>query len=525
MNLRIKNYTALVFVGLLSGVAFGQNVGIGTAAPVEKLHVVGNIRATSLAGVGTRVVGTDVNGSLLVVAPGSNGQVLTQTAGGPAFQAASADWTLLGNAGTAAATNFIGTTDAVDFVVRTSNTERMRVQSGGNVGIGTNTPGYRLDLAGGSFAFGSSNVRSETRDNAGLQGNAGAQSGFFETVSPTNYPVGAASWWHLIDVRHSNNANNYALQIAGSFYDQDLYYRKTNGSATQPWSRFLTTANNLGWMTSGNAGTNAATNYIGTTDGNDFVTRTNSTERMRVTVGGFVGINTTTPSERLQINGDLRMGLLNPPNTGTLPSYGNYINFSGGNTGPTYNSENSDPIWMSRYNAGTDLSELRLNLGDNCDGGDAFVIQAGGAGCGANTAFFRFDATGTAFKPGGGSWAALSDRRVKRNVQSFTDGLNLVNAIRPITYQYNGLGGSPDNGKTYTGVIAQELQAVAPYMVDASGEFMTVDPSAFTYVLLNAVKEQQVVISALKAKDDATQAELARLRAEIEGIQAVLKGE
>ncbi len=36
------------------------------------------------------------------------------------------DWSLLGNSGTIAGTNFIGTTDAVDFIVKTSNTEKER---------------------------------------------------------------------------------------------------------------------------------------------------------------------------------------------------------------------------------------------------------------------------------------------------------------------------------------------------------------------------------------------------------------
>lgn len=112
------------------------------------------------------------------------------------------------------------------------------------VGVGTTTPGYRLDLNTGTFAFGNGNIRTETRDNAGLQGNAGAQSGFFETANPTNYPSGATSWWHLIDTRHSNNTNNYALQLSGSFFDQKLYFRKTNNNAAQAWTEILSSANN-----------------------------------------------------------------------------------------------------------------------------------------------------------------------------------------------------------------------------------------------------------------------------------------
>ncbi|SIR03935.1 hypothetical protein SAMN05880574_1641, partial [Chryseobacterium sp. RU37D] len=43
-------------------------------------------------------------------------------------------WKLLGNSGTNPATNFIGTTDAVDFIAKTNNQERLRISSSGNVG-------------------------------------------------------------------------------------------------------------------------------------------------------------------------------------------------------------------------------------------------------------------------------------------------------------------------------------------------------------------------------------------------------
>ncbi len=71
------------------------------------------------------------------------------------------------------------------------------------------------------------NIPTLTRDNAGLQGHAGATSGFFDTSNPVNYPSGAQSWWHLLDVRHHNIYNNFAMQFAGNFYDQEPYFRKT----------------------------------------------------------------------------------------------------------------------------------------------------------------------------------------------------------------------------------------------------------------------------------------------------------
>ena len=113
--------------------------------------------------------------------------------------------------------------------------------------------------------------------------------------------------------------------------------------------------------------------------------------------------------------------------------------------------------------------------------------------------------------------------RVKRNVLPFADGMDLLKAIRPVTFEYNGVGGTADIGKVYVGVIAQELQQVAPYMVDASGEYLKVDPSAFTYLLVNAGKDQQAQIEAMKADQSASKAEIETLRAEIEAIKATFK--
>ena len=86
-----------------------------------------------------------------------------------------------------------------------------------------------------------SQITTEVRNDAGLQGDQGAKSGFFETSNPINYPSGALGWWHLLDIRHSNTSNNYAMQFAGSFFDQNLYFRKTMNNPAQSWQRILTT--------------------------------------------------------------------------------------------------------------------------------------------------------------------------------------------------------------------------------------------------------------------------------------------
>jgi hypothetical protein len=113
--------------------------------------------------------------------------------------------------------------------------------------------------------------------------------------------------------------------------------------------------------------------------------------------------------------------------------------------------------------------------------------------------------------PGGGPWANSSDIRVKKDIRSFDQGLSELMKIQPVRYKYNGLGGMPDNGKEYAGVIAQELEKVMPGMVFSrmaklhpsdpkDTAIKMVDGNDFTYLLINAVKAQQKVIEHQEAR-------------------------
>ena len=61
--------------------------------------------------------------------------------------AANSGWETKGNTGTTPANNFIGTTDSVDWVIRTDSTEQIRVMANGNVGIGTTSPTAKFHVS------------------------------------------------------------------------------------------------------------------------------------------------------------------------------------------------------------------------------------------------------------------------------------------------------------------------------------------------------------------------------------------
>jgi len=80
--MRNAAFILIVFTMCLTNDLKAQNVGIGTNAPSEKLHVVGGARITSLSGGTFRLVQADANGVLSNIIDGNSGQFLTTSGAG-----------------------------------------------------------------------------------------------------------------------------------------------------------------------------------------------------------------------------------------------------------------------------------------------------------------------------------------------------------------------------------------------------------------------------------------------------------
>ena len=178
--MRLWKFT-LIATGLLSATpGFTQNVAINTTGTVANSSAMLDVNATNMGLLIPRVALTATNAAGPIATPATSLLVYnTATAGGgttavsPGYyywdgaqwvrfitgSSPGPAWMVTGNAGTNPAIHFAGTTDAVDFVIRTNNTEKMRITAGGNAGIGTSTPACQLTLgAGGTSVFGVENT-------------------------------------------------------------------------------------------------------------------------------------------------------------------------------------------------------------------------------------------------------------------------------------------------------------------------------------------------------------------------------
>jgi trimeric autotransporter adhesin len=181
-------------------------------------------------------------------------------------------WSLTGNNGTNPATNFIGTNDAVDFVARTNNVERMRITSAGNMGIGTIT------------AFGQFTVAATT--NSLTRGIWTAQ------YSTTN---GGA----VIGGRRSRGTELSPLAVGSGDYGGGFISQNYDGS------NYLINGN-IGYRITGavTGGTIPGEWYFAASTATDNDPYVNGTVRMVVQSTGNVGIGTTSPTHLLQLNAD-----------------------------------------------------------------------------------------------------------------------------------------------------------------------------------------------------------------------------
>jgi hypothetical protein len=248
------------------------NVGIGTTSPFTKFHV--------SAGYG-------------LVNNGYSWAVFNSASNGFAAQFGAADDVAFASTGNNA---IISATGSNAILFGTNSTERMRITSGGNVGIGTTTPGTPLGGAMGLVIDGNANGDVQIRIQANSTGRTPTDGGLL-SISGTamylwNYENDALYFGTNNTARVTiNSSGNVGIGTTSPTGKLTISQNNSGGVAaltfTEDESTIQGPSANTKILMGGNLSLNAASTWIAGTNGS---------ERMRITSSGNVGIGTANPN-------------------------------------------------------------------------------------------------------------------------------------------------------------------------------------------------------------------------------------
>jgi hypothetical protein len=379
------------------------NVGVGSTNPEARLQVRQDLDGTTGAIIQNR------NGSGTPVA------ALRFITGG--LDLADNRWAGITSQGVVAA-------DLRFFTSSGAPLERMRIDSSGNVGIGTSSAVARLRVAAGGAV------------NAPVLGNV------------TNYPAFL-----------SNNDPSYGLGIGTSAADGRVWLQAQRSDSAVAYNITLNEA------------------------------------------GGRVGVGTSSPVQIFQVStvGQSIDGPFFASSTGP------WMRFIPNSSPGAYNGlvaagTNAFIFSSGSVNAGT------LTIAPWADGSSGVVINASGEVYIAGTAdqgAFNLQVNGTGVW-GAGAYVNGSDRSLKKEIAPLAEALDVVNALKPVTFRYK-----EDYSKDQSiqpGFIAQELQEAlggevyADGVVQAGPKHLNVAYQSLIPVLVKALQEANEKIDTLATR-------------------------
>lgn len=387
------------------------NVGIGTTSPTTWLNVYDTGSKTNT--IDLTASGNSTRGHI-----GQFNNKLYISSNWYYNGSQNADSTSFGQAAIVFDTQNVSTGTHLEFqtseIGATTPVERMRITSGGQVGIGTS------DVS----AVGSALV-----------------------VAQSGTP-------NISTIRRLDASNTGSTR---------LFFQATNSGGT---------VQNVGFIESGLESSSTA-GYL--------MFASNTTERMRITSGGNVGIGTTSPSQKLHVatSGISRITIQNTDNSSTGAGI-QFLVTNGGTTvgNGTIRTDNGDT--MQFFN--NSIQTMAIT-----SGGQIFMYALS-SGAGTNTAKYS-TATGQLTYD-------TSSARYKDNIRDSVYGLNDVLKMRSAMFEYK------EDNRTDVGLIAEELYTIIPELVgiDKSGRPDSVSYDRLVSVLIKSVQELKAELDTLKNK-------------------------
>ena len=316
------------------------------------------------------------------------------------------------------------------------------------------------------------------------------------------------------------------------------------------------------WQITGNSNITTS-NFIGTTNKQPFIIKTNNTERLRILSNGNIGIGTKTPDNTLHIfkgsAGNVTgyplaplvvenstacyMNLLAPDNTETGIFFGKPAsNISGS----IIYSNVSTPAGLQFRTGGNNIRmviDSNGHAGINTLAPNAFQLKVShelfGLAIEDNASlnhwefatlsdgtlqlFFNGGAKG-AFNSSNGVYTAASDERLKTNIKPMGNMLDKIKALKPSTYQFK----NTSDKQEYNGFIAQDVMKIFPSLVTHSIEpkrnldIYTLDYSGFGVIAIKGIQELQPIVEKQQQQIENQQQQIEKQQQEIDELKQMI---
>jgi hypothetical protein len=426
----------------------GGNVGINESSPTTRLHVKG--------------ANTAARGQLTVVGDGADARISLYR-----------DSTFHVGISAGSSDSYIGTESNTPFRFLTNGTERVRIDSSGNVGIGTQTVDAKLRVQASTqgifVASNSATPAASTMFQVNAQGNDsstyiaqfGSLNAGIRVVMRSDGNVGI-----------NNTTPETTLTVSANKTDPSTGQLRLTGTDTAKiLSLGYNTTSNYGMIQSLIAGVGYSNTVI-------------------QPEGGNVGIGTTNPGAKLHVAGDSLFAT-------TSQSHTMYF---GSATGDIYlRRDNSYDLTLAQNEASgyplylAGAGNVVVSIDSNNNETDRKFIVGNNAIKSTNE-LFSVNESGNGYLSG--TLTEASSITLKENINPIADALSIISNLTGYTYDRKD-----GTAKNRAGLIAEEVEHILPNVVtyDAEGNASGVQYTNIIAYLVESIKELKKELDTLKS--------------------------
>jgi hypothetical protein len=363
-------------VGTLATSTADNNIIVENTGTLRKRTV--NSRVWDTAA--TFLSGSSLTSNRLVKSDGSNRLISTNITDDGTLISSTIAASISSSSSVNPALRIVNTGTSDSFVVFDESPESSPfvITNTGNVGIGTTSTSWKLDVQGGRAMFAAASEQYAVGSRYSSSGGA-VYFGANNATSTPDAVISAAGGTTLMTLQNGGNVGigtttpNEKLTVVGGISSTNGYF--SNGSFVGSTLELIADrgSNNgpfIDFKTLGNEDYDCR--LVQENNGLQFSTGGNGAAMLRMTIlsGGNVGIGTSTPTEKLEVAGNLKIG-------GSTTE--NYISFAG-TFGDNANLPHTFIMERLYGGSGTEKSELLLAKGndaDNITGQDRIRMVAG----------------------------------------------------------------------------------------------------------------------------------------------------